>query len=58
MVKKCRHCGKSIRFVAGDWHHVWRIKTDEGQAALGGSKPCAWRVRPTVQELVAEPADE
>jgi hypothetical protein len=54
---KCKNCGKSIRFVGGEWHHTWRIKTPEGESALGGSRPCAWRVRPTDQEIYAEPFD-
>lgn len=54
---KCKHCGKTVRFVAGEWHHVWRIRTPEGESALGGSRPCAWRVRPTEQMVFAEPSD-
>jgi hypothetical protein len=54
---KCKNCGKSVRLIGGVWYHTWMIKTPEGTSAIGGSRPCAWREHPTVQELMAEPSD-
>ena len=41
---RCKHCGKYVRQINGEWHHYWWVK-DKSVAAerrLKGSPFCCW----------------
>jgi hypothetical protein len=57
MVKRCEHCGKSVRYVEGKWFHTWWVKDPEFGSLPAGSSECAWRGRPG-EVTHAEPSAE
>jgi hypothetical protein len=43
---QCRHCGKAIKPIDGQWEHVWMVKAETGDRIYAGSRTCAWVGRP------------
>lgn len=50
---QCRNCGKGIKAVDGEWHHVWMVKTEDGRRIYAGSRTCAWVGRPSQMPAAA-----
>ena len=56
-MKKCRSCGRRIRWVEGNWYHVWWVQDRQYGTQPAGSTECAWRGRPGPVTLHAEPVE-
>ena len=54
-MKKCKNCGKTIRWVEGRWFHTWWLRDPDLGSVPAGSSECAWRGRPAEAPLHAEP---